>query len=195
MRNTQPIAILPLFSSLDNNLEYFIREDNYELTQSDVIKDSSLTTWIYFDHRNYGSGEDIFDQLENVYNSAGGELTGQKPEGSQYLTWSHPLQKMIVERNLVGEQNGDDLNVVYNFFVTALTDCVAKGSTEYMAVFSSHGGGFYGFGGDDNIARKLTQVNDNIVTALSAALEDVPGAPDRSRETCLLPVRGNPSRR
>ena len=164
------------------------------LTQSDVIKDPSLTTWIYFDHRNYGSGEDISEQLENVFDSNGDALTGQKPEGSQYLTWSHSMQKMIVERDLIGEQNGDDPNVVYNFFATALADCVAKGSTEYMAVFSSHGGGFYGFGGDDTTARKLTQVNDNIVLALETALENVAGAPDMydviGFDACLMQALG-----
>ena len=183
-----------MFSFTDNDLEWFIREDNYELTQSEVVKDSSLTTWIYFDHRNYGSGEDIFDQLQNVFDADGDPLTGLKPEGSQYLTYDHDLQKMVVAFDVPGEQNGDDPQVVYNFFQAAMTNCIARGSTEFMALFSSHGGGFYGFGGDENAARKLTQINDNIVLALSTALENVPGAPEMydviGFDACLMQALG-----
>jgi hypothetical protein len=35
----------------DINLESFIGNDNFELTESQAVWKSSLTTWIYFDHK------------------------------------------------------------------------------------------------------------------------------------------------
>jgi hypothetical protein len=154
-----------------------------------------LTTWVYFDHRNFGSDEDIFEPLENVFTSDGSPLSGQKPETSQYLRWDHSLQEMVVDQTLPEEQNGDDPQVVYNFLFTALTDCVAKGATEYFAAFSSHGSGFWGFGGDDNPGRrKLTQLNSYLLIALTQALEDVIGAPNQydviGFDACLMQAVG-----
>ena len=95
---------------------------------------------------------------------------------------------------LQGERNGDDVQTPYDFLLYALPDCVAKGATEYFMIFSSHGGGFQGFGGDENIpsaaveasrrgnpdfdGRKLVQPNQNIVNAIYYALQDVEGAPE-----------------
>jgi hypothetical protein len=84
---------------------------------------------------------------------------------------------MVVERRLEDEQDGDDPNVVFNFAVQALSDCVAKGATEYFFAFSSHGAGFWGFGGDENPDDSRPQFNDRIVNALATALTTVPGAP------------------
>jgi hypothetical protein len=177
-------------------LEWFIRQDNYELTISDAIRTDSLTTWIYFDHRNYGNGmEDIDDPLQNVFNSDGSTLSGKKPTGSQYLRWDHNINKMVVDQTLQGEQDGDDPDTVFNFVKTALADCVANSATEYFVAFSSHGGGFDGFGGDENQRRReLSQSNQNIVTALQAALDDVDGAPDKfdviGFDACLMQAIG-----
>jgi hypothetical protein len=184
-----------LYQMADNNLESFIRDDNAELIQSELIKDPTVTTWIYFDALNFGTpGEFPADKpLENIYNADGSELT-ERYEGSRYFTYDHGMSKMIVDTTLPGEQNSDSPDVLYNFAVHALTDCVAKGSTDYFFAFSSHGGGFAGFGGDENIARrgrrKLLQSNYQIVDALSQALTDVPGAPEKydvlGFDACLM---------
>jgi hypothetical protein len=167
----------------DNDLEYFLRNDNYELTQSQAVRNPSMTTWVYFDHRNYGRGtEDIFEPLQNIFKSDGSSLSGQKPTTSQYLRWDHSLQKMVVDQTLQQEQNGDDPNTVYQFLVTALRDCVAQGATEYFVVFSSHGAGWLGFGGDENTRRDqrslAQQPNAFIVEAMTEALWVVNGAPN-----------------
>jgi hypothetical protein len=90
---------------------------------------------------------------------------------------------MVVNQTLAEELNGDHPDTVYQFLKAALTDCVAQGAAEYFVAFSSHGGGFLGFGGDENIRRgqrslAQQQPNDYIVTAMTQALQDVNGAPD-----------------
>lgn len=199
-----PITIITIIIILltDNELEYFIRQDNYELTMSSVVRTSSLTTWIYFDHRNFlGTNEDIDQPLQNVYNSDGSTITGTKTTLSQYLRWDHSLQKMVVDQTLPSEQNGDAPLTVYNFLVTALADCVSKGSTEYFVAFASDGGGFDGFGGDENTGRRLnrrprqlTIANSALLNAMKTALAAVPGAPDKfdvlGFDACLMQAVG-----
>jgi hypothetical protein len=90
------------------------------------------------------------------------------------------MGKMVVDTTLLTEQNSDDPQAVIDFVVPALTDCVERGATEYFVVFSSHGGGWMGFGGDDNDGRrKLVQSNQSILNALTQALAAVPGAPSQ----------------
>ena len=107
---------------------------------------------------------------------------------------------MIVDTVLEEEQNGDSPQTVYDFLAHALPDCVAKGSTEYFLVFTSHGAGFIGFGGDENVPnmtmpedveegmpeenpdlgerrRRLAQPNQHIVDAVRLALDTIEGAP------------------
>jgi hypothetical protein len=198
---------IPRFLSYaaDNNLEKYIRNDNYELTQSAAIVDPSLTTWVYFDARNfndqeavirvYEDGNTVFTEpLQNVYNADGTPLT-LKESGSSYMTWDHNLGKMIVERTLEGEVNSDSPYTVFNYLVVALTDCVAKGATEFMFVMASHGMGYMGFGGDDNIRRRhLTQENAIVAGAIYAALNDVEGAPEQldvlGFDACLMAAVG-----
>jgi len=101
------------------------------------------------------------------------------------------MQKMVVERTLAGEINGDNPQVVYDFVTTALRDCIARGAAEYMVVFSSHGGGFDGFGGDENPGRRrLIQSNRELSSALAQALNDVPSAPTKfdvlGFDACLM---------
>lgn len=168
-----------LLISLDNDLEYFIRQDNNELIQSAAIRDTTLTTWVYFDGRNYGTNEDISFPLADIYNPDG-TLIEEKTEASLYMTWDHSQEKMIVNASSTAELNGDDPQTLYDFLAYSMTDCVARGSTEYMLILSSHGSGMFGFGGDENPARRrrLTQANQNIVSAVQSALDTVEAAPD-----------------
>ena len=153
-----------------------------------------MATWIYFDGRNLGKGpeEDIPLPLENAYNADGTPLT-VKYEGSRYFTWNHDMEKMIVDTTLQGEQDGDNPSVLTTFLVHALSDCVAKGKDDYMLVFSGHGGGYYGFGGD-NHRRKLTQSNASILNAIETALAQVQGAPSKLNvlgfDACLMMAAG-----
>jgi hypothetical protein len=194
------------YAPADNDLESFIREDNYELTQSAAISDPSLTTWVYFDGRNFNDEQAIsgyYDDdgsyvitspLKNVFNADGSDRT-EKEAGSNYMTWDHNQGKMIVERTLEGEVNGDSPETVYEYLLVALTDCVAKGANEFMFVMSSHGGGYYGFGGDHNVrGRHLTQQNADIAQAITKALNDVDGAPEQldvlGFDACLMQAFG-----
>jgi len=100
---------------------------------------------------------------------------------------------MVVDRTLEGEKNSDDPKTMSDFLITALTDCVNKGATEYVIVFASHGGGFYGFGGDEN-QRRMSQSNSNIVDTLTFALKTVKGAPSKydviGFDSCLMQALG-----
>jgi hypothetical protein len=41
---------------VDNDLEYFIRDDLTEITYSPAVQDAAnMVTWVYFDGRNFGS--------------------------------------------------------------------------------------------------------------------------------------------
>jgi hypothetical protein len=171
----------------DNDLESFLREDIQELMRSSAIRDTSLTTWAYIDQRdNYGS------PLANIYNKDDRNSpanNGNKFSKTMYLNYDHDFGQMVVAGQSSEELNSDDYQTVYNFLTYALQDCVAKGSTEFMAVFSSHGAGFYGFGGDENKRRralleqgqderertrrrKMAQSNSDIALAIQLALED-----------------------
>lgn len=185
----------------DNNLEEFIRQDLYELTLAPALQDSSLTTWVYFDGRNYlGTNEDIVEPLQNVYDATTNRPLQRKSTGSQYFTYNHNAQQMQLDTELPGEQDGDGQVAIYEFLVHALNNCVQRGSDEYFLVFSSHGSGFYGFGGDDhyeqdaNGRRKLAQPNQRIVQAIETALGNVQGAPDRldvvGFDACLMQAAG-----
>lgn len=144
---------------------------------------------MYFDSRNYGTSEDITAPLENVFNPDGTPLE-EKSEGSLYMKWDHSQEKMVVDVISTTELNGDDPQTLHDFLTYAMSDCVARGSTEYMLILSSHGSGMFGFGGDENTRRRLTQANQNIVTAVQAAIETVEGAPDKldvlGFDACLM---------
>jgi hypothetical protein len=200
----------------DNNLEVALRQDIIQLLESPGISDKSLTTWIYLDQRGIDpatfeqGGDPIMSELPLVlYNSDGTQITGNKFQGSRYMTYDHGMSKMIVDTVITGEQNSDDPQTVYDFMFRALPDCVAKGAKEYFMIFSSHGTGFRGFGGDEShpevVAveqkgnpdmadglghRRLIQPNQNIVDAIKLALADVPGAPPRLNvigfDACLM---------
>lgn len=171
----------------DTNLESFIMDDLREFTESSLIKTPTMTTWVYFDHRNYGTSVDSHEQHHNddgmhseagdiiepmsfVYNKDGSSQTGEKPQGSFYFKQDHSLGKLVIEEDL-GELDGDSPETVLNFVNHALADCIANGAEEYMIVFSSHGGGFEGFGSDDHPGRLLYQTNSDITGALRSALD------------------------
>ena len=175
----------------DNNLEYFLHLDNAELIRSSAIRRPELITWVYFDGRNLvGSEEDIDEPLSDIWERDGTTPINTKYEGSQYFTFDHTLGKMVVDTTLEGEQYGDDPQTVFDFVTHALADCVARGTSEYMVVFSSHAAGFAGFGGDENERQLSPQTNPNLLNAIESALAAVSGAPGRfdviGFDACLM---------
>jgi len=161
---TEAKTCLMLYQMADNNLEYYLRQDYQELTNSNVISSSDLRTWIYYDALNQGG-----QALPNTVNINGNALTAAFT-GSRYLTYDASIDKMRVDKELDGEQNSDTQASVTNFMEHALDDCLANGYESLMAVFSSHGGGFAGYGGDEN-GRKLLQTNAGIASAVRSALD------------------------
>lgn len=171
-----------LYQSADNNLDWSIRGDNDELIHSALLQnDSSVTAWVYFDALNpnvTGYEQDFVPgPLLDLYHANGTAVT-ESYYGSQYLTYDHDMQKMIVDTQL-GEINSDSKEAVYDFVSHALNDCVAKDKTEFFIAFSSHGAAYAGFGEDvDPGTRRLLQLNQNLNSALRSALADVQGAPE-----------------
>ena len=177
---------LMLYQLADNNLEFYIRQDYQELTNSQVIRNTNLKTWVYYDALNQGG-----QALPNTVDSSGNQVGGYT--GARYLTWDSGSGKMRVDQDL-GEQNSDNPTVVQNFLEMAMEDCISSGHTSMMAVFSSHAGGFAGFGGDENKRRNLLQTNANLAGAIRGALSSVSGAPDRLEvigfDACLMQAVG-----
>jgi hypothetical protein len=197
------------FLSADNDLEMFLREDIVELIRSPAITEESLNTWIYFDQRNladlpyYSGGMPINESLPLLYEADGSELPAEKFEGSRILHYDHSLSKMTVNATYANEVDSDSPVIVEDFMTWALRDCVATGAEEYFMIFTSHGGGFIGYGGDENDGlevavnaeeadggvpsenpdldlgerRKLVQSNQRIVDAIESSLTKVEGAP------------------
>lgn len=196
--NTAPGVCFMLYQMADNDLEWFIRADLKEYTDSSAVSTSTTTSWVYHDGRNFGTQDETKEPLQNVFTSDGSqtlfEARGEtgKTQGSQYLTYRHDLGKMVQERVLPGETNSDTVGAIQSFVTTALTDCVAKGSREFFVAFSSHGGGFNGFGGDEHTrSRHLSlQPNSNLRQALQNSLSSVPGAPSKfdaiGFDACLM---------
>lgn len=185
----------------DNDLEKALRDDLKEYTESPAVKKTGVTSWIYHDARNAGDQQEgdarIDEPLPNVWTKDGTELLFNfygpkgKINGTHYLTFDHNLGKMVQERVLEGEINSDQPFAIEDFVTVALTDCVAKGSTEFVVAFSSHGGGFNGFGGDEYTGRRiLTQDNESIQKALENALANVEGGPTQfdviGFDACLM---------
>jgi Clostripain family len=175
-----------------------MRQDLHELTQSPAVQDPSIITWVYFDARNLGSVDeeapDILEPLQGVYNADGTALT-DKFEGSRYFAYDHSQDKMVIETILADEQDSDNPATLSTFVQHALTDCVAKGTSEYMMIFSSHGGGFAGFGADDHERRVRGRIlnyqsNLSILTALQDSLKALAGAPTQldvlGFDACLM---------
>lgn len=170
---------LMLYQMADNNLEYFIRQDYQELSRSPVINSPDLRTWIYYDALNQG-GQALPNTVDNGGNGIGSSFTG-----SRYVTYDTGFQKMKVEVELPGEQNSDTSSAVQNFLEHAMNDCKANGYDSLMAVFASHGGGFAGYGGDENGGRKLLQTNQGVAAAIRGALDNTGAGDGRyARASC-----------
>lgn len=166
------------YSMADNNLYSFLIGDINEMQESELIKDPSLTFWLYVDGNegySLGTKEAIKGAKFPDGSSAPGTFSGVR-----YLTWDQDMEA-LVQTETLDELNSDTPAAVAGFLEVALADCVAKGKTEFMFIMSSHGSGF-GFGGDEELPpsrRKLVQANQGIVAAIRGTLDSVEGAPDK----------------
>ena len=93
------------------------------------------------------------------------------------------------------ELNSDSPDVLIDFLTTAISNCVARQSTEYFLLLSSHGGGPFGFGGDDHtVRRRLIENNQDVAYAIRTALSQTPGAPSMldvlAFDACLMQSDG-----
>jgi Clostripain family len=179
---------------VDNNLEYFLRKDLHEYMESTAVKNNTVTSWIYFDARNLDGGwDDIVEPLPDIYYKNGSSVT-EKLEGSHYFTYDHSMSKMIIDTYIATESSSDNGLTMTTFLKKAVSDCISKGSDEYFLVFTSHGGGFFGFGGDENdefSRRRLGLAsNQNIVNAINTTLSSLLGAPTKLNvlgfDSCLM---------
>jgi len=169
---------------VDNDLEPFIHKDNYELIESPAICNLRLTMWVYFNGQNYNiSIEDIHEPLKDMYNPDWSPIL-EKLTFSSYMAWDHDQNKMIQEYL--------SAQTIYDFVAKAMMGCIPKGLTEFMAIFSLHGVGLFGFGGDENIACrccKLIETNAILISTLQAALQ-IDGAPTKfdviGFDACLM---------
>ena len=159
-----------LYQIADNNLEPFIRQDLYEISKSSLIQSPKVTTWIYFD----GTEE---TSMQNVIFNKKGESMSYYSKGfykeSMYLTFSHEYQKIILDAKSSYELNSDDPDTVSHFITHALGDCIMQSNNknlELILLFSSHGTGFAGYGGDDDTRRHLLQSNESLSQAIQKAL-------------------------
>jgi hypothetical protein len=177
-----------LYQMADNNLEFYLRQDYNELANSPVIAGDELRVWIYYDALNQG-GQALPSTVDANGNAVGGTFTG-----SRYITYDPGFGSMMVDTELPGEQNSDTAQQVEDFLSHALSDCLDNGYDSLMAVFSSHGGGFAGYGGDENARRKLLQTNANVASAIRAALDGNSDAPDKLQvlgfDACLMQAVG-----
>jgi len=157
-----------MYQMADNNLEFYIRQDFEELTNAPVMKSPDLRTWVYFDARNSGGGP-----LPNTVDANDMPITAPFT-GSRYVTYNATLGKMKIDTQFEIEWDSDLGTTMEAFLNRALPDCLSNGYTSLMLVFSSHGGGFAGFGGDENAGRrnrKLLQENAVIAQSIRSALD------------------------
>ena len=187
----QAQTCLMIYQMADNNLEKFLREDYEELTNSPAIQSGNLKTWIYFDALNQANGE----PLPNTLDANGNDLatTATAFTGSRYVTYDSAAGKMKVAVEFDGEQNSDLPDTIQRFLEYSLSDCLANGYTSTIVVFASHGGGWAGFGGDENMRRRgrhLLQSNVGVAGAVRAALDSTEGAPAQLEvlgfDACLM---------
>lgn len=162
-----------IYQVADNNLETFLRADFEEITKSPVLQDykeeTNLQVWVYFDH-----GTEAVGGLPGVFDSTGNPVTMKPNQGSDIMRFDTVTKRMLLVET-TPEQNSDSPGPITYFMTQALTDCLSKGTTETFLTLSGHGGGFYGYGGDDvkRRNRKLVQSNDSIIAGIRAALQNV----------------------
>jgi Clostripain family len=188
---------LLVYQMADNNLEYYLRKDFEEITLSPAVQGDDLRTWVYHDARNEGIGE----PLPNTVDANGNAVTAPF-FGSRYMTYDKDLQKMRIDVQLSGEVNSDQPETVQNFLEYGIQDCLAHNYTSLMAAFSSHAGGFAGFGGDKATRRNLRellkinlQTNRAIAGAIRAALDTTVGTDQKLEvlgfDACLMQATGS----
>lgn len=186
---------LMVYQMADNNLEFYLRRDYEELSESPAVRGESLRTWIYHDVRNEGRGE----PLPNTVDENGKEVT-ETFTGSRYLTYDPSIEKMRIDVTLQGEINSDMPDTIQNFMEHAIKDCVAHNYTSLMAAFASHAGGFAGYGGDKatrrnrNLLKINLQTNQVMAGAIRKALDNTVG-PNQKLEVlgfdaCLMQAAG-----
>lgn len=172
-----PEVCFMLYMMADNDLEGFIYQDLVELYSSPALVKDNLNTWIYFD-----SHGGIRDYDGDGYTESPFPFFAEHDyEGAAYLKFDRTLNDFQLDK-VLGETNSDSPSTVCSFVSRALQDCAANGATEYFLTFSSHGAGYGGFGGDENLGnnfgRRLIQENLDIVNALNCALDSVAGIPN-----------------
>jgi len=190
-----------MYQMADNNLQYYIRQDYEELTKSRLlVKTDEIRVWVYFDALNDDGGTVLPNTL-----TASGAAVSAKFSGSRYVTYDGQMGKMRIDKEFPTEQNSDGSAPVQAFLEYALADCLADGFDSLMASFASHGGGFAGFGGDENTerlrrrlrasnattaGRALLTSNTDIALAIQNALSNTDGAPDKldvlGFDACLM---------
>jgi len=185
---TEAKTCLMIYQVADNNLEYYLRQDFEELTNSVAIHAADIRTWVY--HDAYKGAE----ALPNTVDAMGRSASGAFP-GSLYLQYDPSMQKMKIAETIPSEVNSDLPGTIQRFLEHAMADCLAAGHDSLLAVFSSHGGGFAGFGGDEHTRhRKLLQTNANIAKGIRAALDSTIGAPAKMDvvgfDACLMQAVG-----
>jgi hypothetical protein len=137
----------------------------------DPLDGAMCTDWLGFDCNIPDPGYSAPSVVIAACPRACDACSATKYSGSRYITYDHTLSKLVVDRRLEGEQNSDTTSVLQAFLTVAFTDCVSRGSDEFMLVFSSHGSGFGGFGGDYNVGRRrLMNSNTDIASGIAAAL-------------------------
>lgn len=151
---TNAKVCLMVYQVADNAaMEPYLLESYETLAGSDLVRSSEVKTWVYYDAYMTSPEEDT-------------SFTG-----SRYMTYDSATDAMKVDMELEGEQDSDSAATIQKFLEHAMTDCLMDGYDSLMAVFAGIGGGFAGFGGDDNVARrKLLATRANLALGISDAL-------------------------
>lgn len=172
--STEAQTCLMMYQVADNGLEAYIQNDYMQLSLSPLLSNTKVRTWIYHD-----AGKDGWvGALPNTIDRWGNALT-RKHEGSQYVHYNPQLGKLQVDTTLPFEVNSLAEDVIEAFLRRAMSDCIANGYPHMMAIFSSHAGGFIGFGEDLYPYKAAPSSNKAIATAVRNALQNTPGAPNK----------------
>ncbi|CAB9515049.1 peptidase C11, clostripain [Seminavis robusta] len=161
---------LMMYQLADNDLEHFIRQDYVELVSSPVARGEDLRLWVYYDALN----GDTLPYTLDANDSPVGAFAG-----SRYILYDRSVGYARVVRQFDTEIDSNAVDTIQTFLETAMRDCLDNGYESLMAVFSSHAGGFYGYGGDWNPGRRelqaVPQTNQNIAFAIKSALDNAAG--------------------
>lgn len=157
-----------VFFNADNDQESFLRSNFYELTKAPAIESPNIDTWVYFDSRSHEAistvsdffpdGSPVFrNPLENVYDETGELLTSQHT-APRIMHWDHDSQKMVAVFSAKNEGNSDLYATFSAFLEVAVTKCMKRGyGDEFFFLLAGPGGGYGGFGGDEDIGIDSSQ--------------------------------------